>query len=206
MTNLSARLGRVVEGPEVGKSCRRIMRRRRVRVCRSSRRPGNKPGRALESRSGLVANQGLTGAAFPCLKVDVSHGDERGYVLLRAPWGAPDLVLAPTRKIAGVEDPSLQNSGAAKLFRGGSGTRAPFCQRSAKSRSRVTTWFLRRQSTIVAEPGPASHPYRVPSSAHETEASNPRAGAAGRRMGSYSRTHQGCKRAVRTGTMGASNR
>ena len=29
------------------------MRRRRVRVCRSSRRPGNRPGRALDSRSGL---------------------------------------------------------------------------------------------------------------------------------------------------------
>jgi CDP-diacylglycerol pyrophosphatase len=63
-----------------------------------------------------VANRALTGAAFPCLKVDDSHGDERGYVLLRAPWGAPDLILAPTRKIVGVEDPSLQTSEAPNYF------------------------------------------------------------------------------------------
>ena len=43
-------------------------------------------------------------------------GDERGYVLLRAPWGAPDLILAPTRKIVGVEDPSLQTSEAPNYF------------------------------------------------------------------------------------------
>jgi CDP-diacylglycerol pyrophosphatase len=63
-----------------------------------------------------VANSALTGAAFPCLKVDVSQGDERGYVLLRAPWGPPDLVLAPTTKIVGVEDPSLQTSEAPNYF------------------------------------------------------------------------------------------
>src|SRR5580658_7748696 len=55
-----------------------------------------------------VANRALTGAAFPCLKVDVSQGDKHGYALLRAPWGAPDLILTPTRRMVGVEDPSLQ--------------------------------------------------------------------------------------------------
>ena len=63
-----------------------------------------------------VANRALTGAAFPCLKVDVSGGDERGYVILRAPIGAPDLILAPTRKVVGVEDPSLQASEAPNYF------------------------------------------------------------------------------------------
>jgi CDP-diacylglycerol pyrophosphatase len=63
-----------------------------------------------------VANRALTGAAFPCLKVDVSQGDERGYALLRAPWGAPDLILAPTRRMVGVEDPSLQNMEAPNYF------------------------------------------------------------------------------------------
>lgn len=63
-----------------------------------------------------VANRALTGSAFPCLKVDVSQGVERGYVILRTPVGAPDLILAPTRKIVGVEDPSLQASGAPNYF------------------------------------------------------------------------------------------
>lgn len=63
-----------------------------------------------------VANRALTGAAFPCLKVDVSGGDQRGYVILRAPLGAPDLILAPTRKIVGVEDPSLQTLEAPNYF------------------------------------------------------------------------------------------
>ncbi len=63
-----------------------------------------------------VANHALTGAAFPCLEVNVSGGDERGFVILRAPLGTPDLILAPTRKIVGVEDPSLRNLEAPNYF------------------------------------------------------------------------------------------
>jgi CDP-diacylglycerol pyrophosphatase len=63
-----------------------------------------------------VANHALTGAAFPCLEVNVSSGDERGYVILRAPLGPPDLILAPTRKSVGVEDPSLQALEAPNYF------------------------------------------------------------------------------------------
>jgi len=63
-----------------------------------------------------VANHALTGAAFPCLEVNVSGGDERGYVIMRAPLGRPDLILAPTRKIVGVEDPSLRNLGVPNYF------------------------------------------------------------------------------------------
>jgi CDP-diacylglycerol pyrophosphatase len=63
-----------------------------------------------------VANHALTGAAFPCLTVNVSSGEQRGYVILRAPFGTPDLILAPTRKTVGVEDPSLQSLGAANYF------------------------------------------------------------------------------------------
>jgi CDP-diacylglycerol pyrophosphatase len=63
-----------------------------------------------------VANHALTGAAFPCLEVNVSRGDERGFVILRAPLGTPDLILAPTRKIVGVEDPSLQSLEAPNYF------------------------------------------------------------------------------------------
>ena len=63
-----------------------------------------------------VATHALTGAAFPCLEVNVSGGDERGYVILRAPFGRPDLILAPTRKTVGVEDPSLQTLDAPNYF------------------------------------------------------------------------------------------
>jgi CDP-diacylglycerol pyrophosphatase len=63
-----------------------------------------------------VANHAVTGAAFPCLEVNVSSGDERGYVILRAPLGPPDLILAPTRKSVGAEDPSLQTSEAPNYF------------------------------------------------------------------------------------------
>jgi CDP-diacylglycerol pyrophosphatase len=63
-----------------------------------------------------VASHALTGAAFPCLEVNVSGGDQRGYVILRAPFGRPDLILAPTRKTVGVEDPSLQSLGAPNYF------------------------------------------------------------------------------------------
>ena len=55
-----------------------------------------------------VADFKLTGAPFPCLKVDISDGEERGDVVLRPPL-LHDLILAPTRKIVGIEDPFLQS-------------------------------------------------------------------------------------------------
>ena len=62
-----------------------------------------------------VASYKLTGAPFPCLKVDLSGGEERGDVVLRAP-AFNDLILAPTRKIVGVEDPFLQSPDAPNYF------------------------------------------------------------------------------------------
>jgi CDP-diacylglycerol pyrophosphatase len=55
-----------------------------------------------------VADFKLTGAPFPCMKVDISDGEERGDVVLRPPL-LHDLILAPTRKIIGIEDPVLQS-------------------------------------------------------------------------------------------------
>jgi CDP-diacylglycerol pyrophosphatase len=63
-----------------------------------------------------VANHALTGAAFPCLEVNVSDGDQRGYAVLQSPFGRPDLILTPTRKVVGVEDPWLQTSAAPNYF------------------------------------------------------------------------------------------
>ena len=58
----------------------------------------------------------LTGAAFPCLEVNVSSGNDRGYVILRPPFSSSDLILSPTRRIVGVEDPSLQALDAPNYF------------------------------------------------------------------------------------------
>ena len=75
----------------------------------------------------------LTDAPFPCLKVDLSAGEERGHIVLRPP-PRHDLILAPTRKIVGIEDPFLQSPEApnyfdaawgARSFLKGAGGRAP---------------------------------------------------------------------------------
>ena len=62
-----------------------------------------------------VADFKLTGTPFPCLEVDLSGGEERGNVVLRPPL-LDDTVLAPTRKIVGIEDPFLQSPGAPNYF------------------------------------------------------------------------------------------
>jgi CDP-diacylglycerol pyrophosphatase len=63
-----------------------------------------------------LANYSLTGVAFPCLEVNLAGGVEQGYVVLRAPFGARDTILTPTRRIVGIEDPWLQAPGAPNLF------------------------------------------------------------------------------------------
>jgi hypothetical protein len=40
--------------------------------------------------------------------VKVASGNERGYVALRPPFSASDLILSPTRRSFGVEDPTLE--------------------------------------------------------------------------------------------------
>ena len=62
-----------------------------------------------------VADFKLTGAPFPCLKVDLSSDEERGYVVLRSPL-LNELIVAPTREIVGIEDPFLQLAGAPNYF------------------------------------------------------------------------------------------
>jgi CDP-diacylglycerol pyrophosphatase len=63
-----------------------------------------------------VADDQTAGVSFPCLAVDLSGGIDRGYVVLRSPFGAPDTILAPTRKVVGVEDPWLQSPAAPNYF------------------------------------------------------------------------------------------
>ena len=63
-----------------------------------------------------VANHNLTGAAFPCLEVNLDEGEARGFVVLRPPLGRPDTILSPTTNIVGVEDPALQAPRARNYF------------------------------------------------------------------------------------------
>jgi CDP-diacylglycerol pyrophosphatase len=63
-----------------------------------------------------VANYKLTGGAFPCLQVDLSGGEDHGFVMLRPPFGKPDAILSPTKRIVGVEDPLLQHPDAPNYF------------------------------------------------------------------------------------------
>jgi CDP-diacylglycerol pyrophosphatase len=62
-----------------------------------------------------VADYKLTGTPFPCLEVNLSGGEERGSVVLRPPL-LDDTVLAPTRRIIGIEDPFLQSPEAPNYF------------------------------------------------------------------------------------------
>ena len=62
-----------------------------------------------------VANHAVTGFAFPCLEVDTSEGEDRGYVVLRRP-GLRDIVLAPTKQVVGIEDPWLRTAEAPNYF------------------------------------------------------------------------------------------
>src|SRR5579871_1941315 len=62
-----------------------------------------------------VADYKLTGAPFPCLDVNLSGGEELGSVILRPPL-SDDTILAPTRRITGIEDPFLQSPQAPNYF------------------------------------------------------------------------------------------
>ena len=56
------------------------------------------------------------GSPLPCLEVNLDGGAERGFAVLRPPFGAPDTILTPTRRILGLEDPALQAPDAPNYF------------------------------------------------------------------------------------------
>jgi CDP-diacylglycerol pyrophosphatase len=62
-----------------------------------------------------VTAKRLTGLPLPCLAVDLAEGQARGHILLRPPW-ANDLILSPTRRSVGIEDPFLQSPEAPNYF------------------------------------------------------------------------------------------
>ena len=62
-----------------------------------------------------VADFKLTTAPYPCLAVNLSGGEDRGYVVLRPPL-MHDLILSSTRQIVGIEDPFLRLPDAPSYF------------------------------------------------------------------------------------------
>ncbi len=62
-----------------------------------------------------AADERLAGRPFPCLAVDLAGGEERGHIVLRPPW-SNDMILSPTRRSVGVEDPFLQSKEAPNYF------------------------------------------------------------------------------------------
>jgi CDP-diacylglycerol pyrophosphatase len=63
-----------------------------------------------------VANHELTGGAFPCLDVNTEQGVARGFAIVRAPLKQTHVVVTPTARVSGIEDPALQSPEAPNYF------------------------------------------------------------------------------------------
>ena len=63
-----------------------------------------------------VANHELTGGAFPCLEVNAEQGAARGFAVVRAPLKQTHVVVTPTARVTGIEDPALQSPEAPNYF------------------------------------------------------------------------------------------
>src|SRR5947209_20181496 len=63
-----------------------------------------------------VANHQLTGGAFPCLDINSEQGVARGFAVVRAPLKQTHIVVTPTARVTGIEDPALQAPDAPNYF------------------------------------------------------------------------------------------
>lgn len=74
------------------------------------------PGALWKVVRACVVNHEVTGAAFPCLEVNDTKGLSGGFVVLREPFERTHIVIVPTTRISGVEDPQLQSPDAPNFF------------------------------------------------------------------------------------------
>ena len=63
-----------------------------------------------------VPGEQQSGTPDPCLLVDLSAGIANGYVVLKDRDGATQLLVMPTAKITGIEDPAVLAPGATNYF------------------------------------------------------------------------------------------
>ena len=59
----------------------------------------------------LPAYQGI-GVAFPCAEVNIANGLDRGFAVLRTPSSATHVIVVPTTRISGIENPALLRENA----------------------------------------------------------------------------------------------
>jgi CDP-diacylglycerol pyrophosphatase len=52
------------------------------------------------------------GVAFPCAKVNIADGLDRGFAVLQAPSSVAHVIVVPTTRISGIESPALQSENA----------------------------------------------------------------------------------------------
>ncbi len=63
-----------------------------------------------------LADHRVTGAAFPCLSVDLGNDPSRGTVVVRAPFEASHIIVTPAVRTVGIEAPALRASTAPNYF------------------------------------------------------------------------------------------
>ena len=63
-----------------------------------------------------VPNEQQYGNPAPCAAVDLTQGVERGYAVIKDPFGPTQYLLVPTRRISGIEDPALLAPDAVNYF------------------------------------------------------------------------------------------
>ena len=131
-----------------------------------------------------VADYKLTGKPFPCLEVDLAGGEALGNVVLRPPL-SEDTVLAPTRRIKGIEDPFLQSPEAAGIHFRRRVARAHVPQGRRRTGAGARGHRAVRELRDCEDSGPAPHPRGLPPS-HRP----PHARGRGRRK---SRWANGCR-------------
>src|SRR6202049_50484 len=60
------------------------------------------------------------GVGFPCAKVSIADGLERGFAVLRAPSSATHVIVVPTARISGIESPALLRENAPNYWKAAS--------------------------------------------------------------------------------------
>ena len=63
-----------------------------------------------------LADHAITGGSFPCLAVDTEHGDDSGFVALRAPFERLHVIVTPTVRTIGIEATRLVAPDAPNYF------------------------------------------------------------------------------------------
>ncbi len=103
-----------------------------------------------------LADKRLIGASAPCAYVDLA----RGFAVVRDPGGKTQVLLVPTRRLSGIEDPRLQAPGAPNYWQYAWEALRFFEKRAGRQ---VASRRHRHGHQLPdrAQPAAASYPYRL---------------------------------------------